>query len=69
MAMVLCNLKKLHTAPHCVVQFTITDFGQFWCSHVVPNHILKGGREWEEGWGGHFQNTLDPSTFKFHHIE
>ena len=58
--MVQCDLIKLHTTPHSVVQFTITcgavqllhfetDFGRFGCNHVVPNHILEGG---SGGWGG-----------------
>ena len=63
MAVVQCDLIKLHTTPHSVVQFTITcgavqllhfkgDFGRFGCSHVVPNHILEGGREGVQGHPG-----------------
>ena len=44
MAVVQCDLIKLHTTPYSVVQFTILDFGRFGCSHVVPNHILEGER-------------------------
>ena len=65
MAVVQCDLIKLHTTPHSVVKFTITcgavqllhfeaDFGQFGSSDVVPNHILEGGS------GGTFEIHLIP---------